>query len=234
MSFDMHMTRMVAAIACIFAAGSASADTTPVMVSLVTPAQVPFRSYDVTGFRLSLIYGDCRDFTGFDLGVIQRTAGEFDGFAIGGFNFVCEGLYGGQVGLANWCWDSDSSRAYRSAGAQIGLVNYAESFAGLQYGAVNVANRAFYGLQDGYVNFTGGLLTGMQSGLLNCSADVYGLQSGMYLVLGVNFTGGRVNGCQVGLLNFAASMEFGLQIGIVNIIADNGWFPVLPILNGRF
>ena len=132
------------------------ADTTPVMVSLLTPAQVPYRSYDVTGFRLSLIYGDCRDFAGFDLGVIQRTAGEFDGLAVGGVNIASGGLYGGQVGAINWCCDSGSERPYRSAGAQVGLVNY------------------------------------------------------------------------------AASVDSGMQIGLVNIIARNGWAPVLPIVNGHF
>jgi hypothetical protein len=29
-------------------------------------------------------------------------------------------------------------------------------------------------------------------------------------------------------------MDRGCQIGIVNIISQNGWLPVLPILNGSF
>ena len=230
----MSKAMCIPVAACVLAAGMALADTTPVMVSLVTPAQVPLRSYDVTGFRLSLIYGDCRDFTGFDLGVIQRTAGEFDGFGIGGFSFACEGLYGGQIGLVNWCWDSNSSRSYRSAGAQVGLLNYAESFAGLHYGLVNVTSARFYGVADGALNFTGGLLTGMQDGLFNYTYDLYGLQCGMYLAIGMNVASGTVRGCQVGIVNFATKVDYGLQIGILNIIADNGCLPVLPICNGHF
>ena len=54
--------KKIIAIACV-AAGTLFADTTPVMVSLVTPVQVPSRQYDVTGLRLSLIYGECQEFT---------------------------------------------------------------------------------------------------------------------------------------------------------------------------
>ena len=41
--------KKVALGACLMAAGVLLADTTPVMVSLVTPVQAPYRSYDVTG-----------------------------------------------------------------------------------------------------------------------------------------------------------------------------------------
>ena len=32
----------------------------------------------------------------------------------------------------------------------------------------------------------------------------------------------------------AQAAKAGLQIGVVNIIANKGWLPVLPILNGHF
>ena len=57
--------KRIVAVACLVA-GTLFADTTPVMVSLVTPVQAPSRSYDVTGLRLSFIYGECQDFTGLD------------------------------------------------------------------------------------------------------------------------------------------------------------------------
>ena len=79
--------KRIVAVACLVA-GTLFADTTPVMVSLVTPVQAPSRSYDVTGFRLSLIYGDCQDFTGLDIGVAQRAAGTFTG-AAGRLQEVC-------------------------------------------------------------------------------------------------------------------------------------------------
>jgi hypothetical protein len=75
---------------------------------------------------------------------------------------------------------------------------------------------------------------GLQSGFLNCAHDVSGLQCGYYLLLGVNAASGTLRGCQLGLVNFANRVEGGLQIGIINIIEQNGWAPVLPIVNGHF
>ena len=224
----------VMATAVVFAASLFGEGTTPVMVSLLTPVQAPSRSYDVTGFRMSLLYGDCRDFSGFDIGLVQRAAGEFDGLAVGGANIANGGLYGVQMGLVNWCGKSDADCPYHSAGMQVGALNYAESFAGVNYGLVNIAGERFYGFQDGFVNVTGGYLAGMQYGFVSYSGEVYGMQSGVWLLLGVNFVGGAVKGCQVGILNFAGTMEYGVQIGAVNIIANGGWLPVLPVLNGRF
>lgn len=205
--------------ACALAASVAFADTTPVMVSLVTPVQAPSRSYDVTGFRLSLIYGDCQDFTGLDIGVAQRAAGAFTGIALGGANIAGGRFLGGQVGLVNWSSDANTAWAIRSTGAQIGLVNYAGSFCGLQNGLANVTHRAFAGLQDG---------------VINCTDDMYGVQCGFYFLVGVNVAYGNVRGCQIGLVNFAETMDSGLQIGLLNIIANQGWLPVLPIVNGHF
>ena len=68
--------KRIVTVACLVA-GSLLAETTPVMVSLVTPVQAPSRSYDVTGLRLSLIYGECQDFTGLDIGVIDNTRKDF-------------------------------------------------------------------------------------------------------------------------------------------------------------
>ena len=88
--------KRIVAVACLVA-GTLFADTTPVMVSLVTPVQAPSRSYDVTGLRLSLIYGECQDFTGLDIGVIDNTRKDFTGLAVGGINCVGDRLYGGHT-----------------------------------------------------------------------------------------------------------------------------------------
>ena len=85
--------KRIVTVACLVA-GTLLADTTPVMVSLVTPVQAPSRNYDVTGLRLSLIYGECQDFTGLDIGVIDNTRKDFTGLAIGGINCVGDRLYG--------------------------------------------------------------------------------------------------------------------------------------------
>ncbi len=84
------MKRLVFA-ACLFAAAAASADTTPVMFSLFTPVQAPSRSYDVAGFRLSLLYGDCKGFA----------SGRVRGCQIGLFNYAEEMERGMQIGIVN-------------------------------------------------------------------------------------------------------------------------------------
>ena len=211
--------RSLIAGACALAAGVAAAETTPVMVSLVTPVQAPSRGYDVCGLRLSLIYGDCHDFTGLDIGLAQRTAGEFTGVGVGGVNIAGGRFMGGQLGLVNWSADMKDEWGNRSTGLQFGLLNYSGSFVGLQDGLFNVSTGKFVGLQDAFVNY---------------ACDIDGLQCGFYFVIGVNVASGTVRGCQIGLVNFAETMECGLQIGLVNVIAKNGWLPVLPIVNGNF
>lgn len=204
---------------CLIAIGALSADTAPVMVSLVTPVQMPSRSYDVTGFRLSLLYGDCREFAGLDIGVIGHTCRDFTGLAVGGINIVDERLYGLQLGLINWNSNNDALPAHRSIGIQYGILNHVDTF---------------FGLQDGFIDISGGEFSGLQLGFVNFAHDLYGLQCGAYLLLGVNVAIGSVHGCQIGLVNYADTIESGLQIGLVNIIANKGWLPVLPILNGHF
>ena len=203
----------------LLAASALSAETTPVMVSLVTPVQAPSSVYDVKGLRLSLIYGDCKDFTGLDLGLANRATGDFTGLAIGGVNIADGRFRGGQVGLVNWNSQSDREWPDRSIGAQLGLLNYADSFCGLQSGLVNIS---------------GNSVVGAQSGLVNCANDVQGVQLGYDFVFGVNVVSGTLSGLQLGLVNYAESVDGGLQIGLINIIARNGWLPVLPIVNGHF
>ena len=200
-------------------AGVLFADTTPVMVSLVTPVQAPSCDYDVTGFRLSLIYGECQEFTGLDIGIVDHARKDFTGVAIGGVNIVGDRLYGGQLGLINWNSNGATAWERRSSGVQLGLVNYAETFTGLQ---------------DGFVNIAHGTLMGLQASAFNCAHDVYGLQCGFYFLLGVNMASGSLRGCQLGLVNYANRVEGGLQIGFVNVIRQNGWAPFLPIVNGHF
>ena len=50
----------------------------------------------------------------------------------------------------------------------------------------------------------------------------------------MNVASGGIYGCQIGLVNYAERVDSGLQIGLVNIISEDGWLPVLPIVNGNF
>lgn len=204
---------------CATAAGALFAETTPVMVSLFTPVQAPASSYDVTGLRLSLIYGDCQEFTGLDIGIVNHAAGGFTGLGVGGANVADGTVYGVQLGLLNWNGNGATDWANRSVGGQLGIVNYADSFCGLQ---------------DGFLNISGEMFSGLQYGLVNVVDDVRGVQCGYWVIFGVNIASGHVRGCQFGLVNYADTMESGLQIGLVNIISNNGWLPVLPIVNGHF
>jgi len=212
------MKKFVATLV-LLAAGAVFADTTPVMVSLVTPVQVPTSDYDVAGLRLSLVFGDCRNFKGLDLGIANRAEGEFLGVGIGGANIADGLLYGGQIGLVNWNGNGSRDWATVSKGGQIGIVNYANSFCGLQ---------------NGVIDYNDGLFTGLQSGLINITQDLYGCQCGFYVFLAANIANGSVRGCQLGIVNYAEEMEKGLQVGLVNIISRGGWAPVLPFVNGKF
>ena len=211
--------KIYVSVACLMMAGMLFADKTPVMVSLVTPVQVPSYDYDVTGLRLSFIYGECQKFTGLDIGIVDYTCKDFTGIAIGGVNIVDDRIYGGQLGLINWNGNDDTRWERRSAGAQLGILNYADTF---------------NGLQDGFVNISSGTFMGLQAGFINSARNMYGLQCGYYLLLGVNIVSDSLHGCQIGLVNYANIVEGGLQIGLINIIEQNGWLPVLPIVNGHF
>jgi len=103
-----------------------------------------------------------------------------------------------------------------SVGLSVGLVNYADSYRGCQWGFVNYTEGDFTGWQGGPffgllvsgVNYTGGSMTGFQCGLVNY-AD-------------------KLNGLQVGFVNIADTAKSGVQIGIVNIMPENEWFSKLP------
>ena len=206
------------AAAAVLVGFTVFADSTPVMVSLVTPVQAPAADYDVTGLRLSLIYGEAKEFTGLDIGIANRSSADFTGLGIGGANIVNGKFIGAQLGLVNWNDNFDLAWGGTSIGLQLGVYNHAGSFCGCQDGVVNVSTDR---------------LTGLQCAFVNIAETVHGVQCGAYLFLGVNVVNDSLNGCQFGIVNYAAHIEAGLQIGLVNI-AGNGWFPVLPIVNGSF
>ena len=101
------------------------------------------------------------------------------------------------------------------------LLNYADSYKGVQWGAVNYAHD-FLGWQHGFVNYTDGSMKGLQSGFVNYA--------------------GKLTGLQFGFVNFADTAENGVQLGFINILPQNAWFSDLPdglapgmvFLNWRF
>ena len=119
----------------------------------------------------------------------------------------------------------------QSAGLSVGLLNYADSYRGLQWGLVNYAKQDVYGWQGGFciglvgsvVNYTAGTMEGFQCGVVNYAGNLVGLQ--------------------LGLVNYAETAGPGVQVGLVNIIRQNTlWFseaerglaPVMILVNWRF
>jgi hypothetical protein len=108
-----------------------------------------------------------------------------------------------------------------SGGLSWGIVNYDESYTGVQLGWVNYSSQHFVGFQDGWVNVSQGTFKGMQYGLVNVSEDTTGLQ--------------------LGVVNYAQKLN-GVQIGLVNVAMNNPVFtgfpdklaPGFPILNWSF
>lgn len=95
----------------------------------------------------------------------------------------------------------------QSGGFSWGLVNYAESYTGVQFGLVNYTTGDVTGWQDAIVNMNGGTFTGFQSGLVNITQNMRGLQLGGF--------------------NYAGNLS-GLQIGLFNVAANNSWFDDFP------
>jgi hypothetical protein len=95
-----------------------------------------------------------------------------------------------------------------SAGFSWGLVNYSDTYTGVEWAWVNVNKTSFHGWQYGLVNVAQGEFVGFQSGwLFNYSKKVTGLQ--------------------LGLVNYAENLD-GVQIGLANIALNNGWFNEFP------
>lgn len=103
-----------------------------------------------------------------------------------------------------------------SVGGSIGILNYADSYKGLQWGCVNYTRDDFTGWQGGpfagllgsVFNYTGGTMKGLQTA-------------------GVNMAG-NLTGLQVGLVNYTKGSGPGVQIGLVNMMPQNIWFDNLP------
>jgi len=103
-----------------------------------------------------------------------------------------------------------------SAGLSIGLVNYADTYTGLQWSFFNYVQGDFsgwqggpvFGLAIGGVNIVDKVMTGFQCALVNYA--------------------GTLNGAQLGLFNYADLVGSGVQIGVINIMPQNAWFKHLP------
>ena len=97
----------------------------------------------------------------------------------------------------------------QSAGFSLGfLLNYADSYKGIQWAPINYTKNDYLGWQAGFVNYTEGFMKGLQSGVVNYA--------------------GTLTGLQLGLVNYAETAKTGGQIGLLNLIPSNNWFTDLP------
>jgi hypothetical protein len=75
-------------------------------------------------------------------------------------------------------------------------------------------------------------MSGVQIGGLawnNVGNNLNGVQVG-----GLVNVAGNLSGVQIGLVNYATKVDRGVQFGLWNQIKENGWAPILPIVNGSF
>ena len=104
----------------------------------------------------------------------------------------------------------------RSAGVNLGILNYADNYAGFQWGLVNYTKHDSSGWQGGFllglivsgVNYTGDTMRGLYTGVVNYS--------------------GKLSGLELGLVNYTNDAD-GIQIGLINIVGQNkSWFGEMP------
>ncbi|MBR3603230.1 MAG: hypothetical protein IKL48_00830 [Elusimicrobiaceae bacterium] len=139
--------------------------------------------------------------------------------------------------------------------AAIAIPNHIDHVRGVDLGIGSTAH-SMYGVQFDilYAN-TKGKMIGLSHALIDLASDVAGVQGGLYakannvkgvqwgtinvtaeemagLQWGIYNQADTVKGVQLGLINYAKNIH-GIQVGLVNI-ADNGVFPAMILLNGRF
>jgi hypothetical protein len=140
-----------------------NAEFTPFMLSLVSPLEAPTRDFDVTGLRLSIIYGECQNFAGLDIGLISRTRGVATGVQISAIATIVDGdAIGFQPGLVNIVKGECD-------GFQIGAANYVNNGQAFQIGVYNGAQH-IEGCQIGLIN-TARTMSGIEIGLVNVIQD---------------------------------------------------------------
>ncbi len=95
-----------------------------------------------------------------------------------------------------------------SRGFSWGLVNYSETYHGVNWAWFNYNQDEFIGWQHAWVNVDLGNFTGFQDAA-------------------VNVVNQDLTGFQLGIVNYAEHLH-GVQLGVVNIAVNNPWFDEFP------
>ena len=164
----MKKSILVAAVVCLSALALSAFDTTAFQISLWAPrAQLVPPEIAISGLKLNLPYGNNSKVTGVDLGFVSINREQDDKLDAQVSAF--------QVNL----WNSTNGRF---GGFQVGLVNLADTSAGIQVGLLNSTDNMF---------------RGFHVGVFNSSLEVHGLEVGL-----INYTE-FLTGVQIGLINIA-------------------------------
>ncbi|MBM4155343.1 MAG: hypothetical protein FJ221_09995 [Lentisphaerae bacterium] len=139
--------------------GGASNPTTGLQLALFAPVQMFPPRYDVSGFRLSLLYGRNQNLRGFDLGAVNVVEGVAEGLQLGLAVNRAGSVSGAQIAAFNDAGESENgcfqmgavNKAGEFYGCQLGLVNLADHVDGVQIGFVNVC-QTMSGIQLGFAN----------------------------------------------------------------------------------
>lgn len=173
----------------VFAAlfvSQAQAAFSPLSLTVLPPVQFPPEDFNITGLRISALFGRQREVYGLDFGVIGNiTQQTFTGLAVsGGFNLTRgqTTILGLQLaGLTNINVQKTNVFGVQVA-SMLNRNDAASSVTGLQLALVNLADHTS--------------IYGFQVGIYNRALSVYGFQIGL-----VNVTQ-NLHGLQIGLLNF--------------------------------
>lgn len=157
----------------------------PVSLNILPPVQFPPSDFNITGIRISALYGRQRSVYGVDLGVIGNvTELNFGGVAVSG--------------IFNWSKGQTTVLGAQIAGG-MNLNTNKTTVLGLQLAAVNsnTADATVGGLQVALANLSDHTkIYGFQVGVYNSAYTVNGFQVGV-----INKTE-NLRGLQIGLLNF--------------------------------
>lgn len=127
-------------------------------------------------------------------------------------------------------------------GVDLGIASKTSTLSGVQFDFLFAQTEyEMNGVSMAWIINLANQVKGAQLGLLSKSDDIIGAQLGFVNLSMHSATGLQwgffnqaeyMNGLQLGFVNYAKSID-GLQIGLLNI-AENGWFPAMVIVNGRF
>lgn len=207
----------------------------PLGVGIAAPLQLPFVDSDVYGLRLGGFFGWNAAMYGLDCDVAALETASFAGVQCSAFSWTGENAYGIQAAPAANVVDGDVYGVQLASvnvnwgdvwGLQLGVVDYCNSFHGVQFGGINWNNTPSHGWQAAVANANQEDFAGFMVGAVNYSLRMVGCQVGIVNVGDVG------TGCQIGVVNAVQRMR-GLQIGAVNLICE-GPLPIMVIANASF